>query len=89
MLVMVSDGLCGEEDWLEGLLPTLEGCTPKELCGEVLLAAAERGLEVDDRTVMAVRIACPEPGSLEAVKRRRLQRWKARVAVDMDASTGA
>lgn len=89
MLVMVSDGLCGQEDWLEELLPTLADCTPKQLCGEVLLSAAERGLEVDDRTVMAARIACPEPGSLEAVKRRRLQRWKARVAVDMDASTGA
>ena len=83
VIVMVSDGVTANEDtdWLEAELLGMEHFEPHQLSQKVLELAQMRYGKSDDMTVVAARVRLPRPVSgVESRPRKRLVRWKARVA---------
>lgn len=83
IIVMVSDGITGNEDtdWLEGELLNLEHLEPHQLAQRLMEYAEMRYGKADDMTVVAARVRLPRPAvGMEKHPRKKLVRWKARIA---------
>ncbi len=82
LLVLVSDGVTNNEDteWLEELLTNWQDLEPNQVAERLLDEAAARFGRHDDMTVVAARVRLPRVGGALRRPRRRLSRWKARLA---------
>ena len=83
LIVMASDGVAGDGEWLEEALPALAGLQPDELVRRIMEMAQARGTAPDDMTVLATTIRSPHPATSQALKRQKTLRWKARVASEV------
>ena len=80
---MVSDGVTANEetDWLEAELLNLEDCEPHQFAVRLMEFAEMRYGKADDMTVVAARVRLPKTMEYAEKKaRKRMVRWKARVA---------
>ena len=83
IIVMVSDGITNNEetDWLEEEIKNLAHLEPHQLSQKLMDFAEMRYNKADDMTVVAARVRLPRPvAGMEKHSRKKLVRWKARIA---------
>ncbi len=82
-LVMVSDGITANEDtdWLEAELLSMENCEPHQIANKLIEFSEMRYGKADDMTVVVARVRLPRTETFtHKHAKKRLVRWKARVA---------
>ncbi len=91
IVVMVSDGVAGDGEWVEGILPRLKGLSIEAMAARLLQRAQDLGLPEDDRTVMVAQMRREGMGKRYGFPQEQSVRyWRNRVApVERPAAGGA